>query len=168
MGQQTGFFTLEEDNRSLLAVPGMHAIPAELPTGSPVEPVAPLDFQRPEGLAVFYLLPAGVPPDAAVYEPMAAPGRSVLIPRKSAVIQFVTCRREGDAIDDGRIYFDTPRSNVWFGDVRRAYERLSRLIKRWPRTDRFRFFVGPTAAQGAQAHKLRLLHMGYELHPVDG
>jgi len=169
MGRQTGFFTLEEDERVLLRIceqHGMRAIPAEIPTGSAIEPEEPLTFERPPGALMFCLLPATVPISAAVFERMADPSRSVLMPHKSAALQFVPCRSEGRGLDDGRIYFDTPRVSPWFDNVRRDFERLSRFIKRWAPTDQFRFHVGPAAAAAVRAGQLHLKHARYELRPV--
>src|SRR5262249_53566897 len=104
------------------------------------------------------------PPEAAVYEQTVNPSESVLMPNKSAVMEFVTCRSEGGVIEDGRIYFDTPRSSPWFDEVRREFERLSRFIKRWQSTDRFRFHVGPAAVEAVRAGRLRLRHVGYDLY----
>jgi hypothetical protein len=167
MGRQTGFFTLPEDDRILLESceqRGIRAIPALIRTGALIGPMAPLAFKRPEGSGMFYLLPAGAPLEAAVYEPTDDPSHSVVMPHKSALLQFVTCRREGDAIADGRIYFDTRRPNRWYENVRRDFESLSRKIKSWPSTDRFRFHVGPTAAEAVRAGQLKLKNAGYELH----
>jgi hypothetical protein len=167
MGRQTGFFTLPEDDRILLGIcqqRGMRAVPAIIPTDTPIEPIPPLAFKQYPGIEMFFLIPAKAPLEAAVYERTEDPSKSVLMPHKSAVLQFVACRREGGAIADGRIYFDTRRPNRWFEDVRRDFESLSRKIKTWPSTGKFRFYVGPGAAESVRAGKLRLTNAGDELH----
>lgn len=167
MGRQTGFFTLPEDDRILLEIceqRGMRAIPALIRTNGPIEPMPPLAFKQQQGIGMFYLIPANTPLEAAVYEATNEPSQSVVMPHKSALLQFVTCRREGSVITDGRIYFDTRRPNRWFEDVRRDFDSLSRKIKSWPATDRSRFYIGPGAAEAVRAGKLKLTNAGYELH----
>jgi hypothetical protein len=166
MGRQTGFFTLEEDDQALLELSqkhGMRALPAEVDAGAEIVPAAPLAFDRPTAPMPFYLLPAEVPVDAVTYEPRTAVPRSMLMSRLSPAVQVLPCRREGDAIHDGRVYFDTDVTNPWSSAVRREFERLSRFMKRWPQTDRFHFRVGPAAAAAVRARRMRLVHVGYEL-----
>jgi hypothetical protein len=171
MGRQIGFFTLKVDDDALLDIAGQHgmrALPAEIPSGSPVEPTSASHVPRPDGRWVFYLLPAAAPLDAVTFEEMSDRSRSMLMPDKSPVIQYVTCNRDGNCISNGRIYFDTQRSNPWFDHARRDFERLSRQIKRWPLTDRFRFHVGPAAARTVSAGQLHLRHAVHELYIAEG
>jgi hypothetical protein len=170
MGRQIGFFTLREDDDILLGISdqnGMRAIPKVITTGAEVEPAAPLSFGRPDGRSVFYLLPAAAPLEAVVYEQTVDPSQAVLIPSKSAVVEFITSGKEGGSLHNGRIYFDTHRSNTWLNEVRRDFGRLGRVIKGWPSTDRFQFHIGPAAMEAVRSGGLHLRHMKHELHPAE-
>ena len=169
MGRQTGFFTVDSDDAMLLEIcegRGMSAIPKILESGiSSPEPTTPLSFTRTPG-TVFYLLPSGAAAKDAVYEP-TDDGRLVLIPHQSPVVEFATCRRDDDWIENGRIYFAATKTASPFDAARKEFESLSRRVKKWVPADRFRFYIGPGALDAVRTGKLRLRHMKYELHPAE-
>jgi hypothetical protein len=78
------------------------------------------------------------------------------------LIAFSRSPRDKSVIRNGRIYFEN-REDI---ETSKLYERLARFIRKWPKADRYRFYVGPHTAEASRAGVIRLMHHREELHPI--
>lgn len=169
MGLQIGFYAIGEDHWSLLEFAqkiDLVAIPAAIDTGEPVQPVPPMAFAIAGGQQSdpFYLLPGTLRPQDVLYERVTAtPSRSKVMTDASPVIQFKPSPYAGDQVYNGRCYFGMSREYIHYDLARTMYDKLARQIRKWARTDRHRFYVGPYTAKQAHAGQIRLMHSQWEL-----
>lgn len=170
MGRQKGFYAVDEDQRALLKFceeSGLLAVPYLTPLGSTPRPVPLAAFQPPADQRYFYLVPADAPPDSLRFKPMADGRLQRVDDYESPAFQYSPSRQRDDVLEAGRIYLFTNPHGSGFATTRRAYDRLARWLGRWIETDRFHYRVGPAAAEGVRARRLRLMSGAHELGLAD-
>jgi hypothetical protein len=172
MGQQIGFYAIEEDYISLLQFAqeiGLRAIPELVSTDADgdaeaVEKIQTIDFHIPEGQTFFYLLPDSFATVEAFYEQLPSePWLAKLMPYNSPVIEFTPCSYEGNKVYDGRFFFGTERDDPRYPVVQKMYNRLVRYVRKWARAGQTRFYVGPHTAELARNNRIHLMHNLVEL-----
>jgi hypothetical protein len=171
MGQQTGFFAVEEDLRLLLdhaQRAGMLALPSIVPTETydtdGISGVPPLEYRGASESGAFYLVPESMPIVEAFYHELPGdPSGSMLASQVSPVIQVVPSQIRDGELSNGRIYFGLAQADRRYPVAHKAYERLTRFLREWDKTDQFRFHVGPRTAELAREGRIRLKHHNSEL-----
>lgn len=159
MGQQTGFFAIEDDYRALLEYfqeGELLAVTYLIPVGEAAQLVPPLEYRLPEDQRFFYLVPAGVPREALRYCTVADGVRQRIDESESAGIEVKPSPRREHTILPGRIYYATERHLPWFDATKRAYNRLARYLGKWDKTEPFGFRVGPSTAEAVRAGRVQL------------
>jgi hypothetical protein len=163
MSLQTGYYAVDTDEAELLSWAeelGMRALPYRAPTDAVddglVEAVLPTHLAATSHGHTFYLLPAGLAPVEAVLPPV--PGRenvSCLDDVNSPVIEFRPSQRSGSDISAGRVYLGQNSADTLHPVVRKAYDALTRRLRKWPTVGRYR--VGPKTLAEARTGAVRLM-----------
>jgi len=170
MGRHVSFYAIECDYVSLLRAAqnfGLLAIPRIVPTVvydlGQVEAVAPLAFQFEAGSDVFYLVPQEIPIVEVFYRPMRRdPSLSLLMPHVSPVIECSPCHRQGKKLYHSRLYINAPHNDPWSPLVYKAYKRLTRHIRKWPKVEKSTH-VGPVTFDRVRNGDARLMVFSHEL-----
>jgi hypothetical protein len=169
MGRQVEFCADSADSQDLLEMleeKGFLALPELAPSDTIPDGVPPTRMRssRKTGETFFYLVPPGVSYANAFYhERSQHPQQSMLMPWSNPVIEFSPSRRNGDAINAGRIYFATDRQHPNYALTRKGYELIARFLNKWARADKYRARVGPHTVQEVKAGRVRLSRHGEEL-----
>ncbi len=166
MGQQVGFYAIDKDYDAFIQFireSGFLGVPEIIPSdslsqGLPLEKLAYAD--RP----FFYLIPEEVSAAEAFYKELSDdPHSSKLLVHVSPVIELQPCKRQGDAIYDGRIYIGLGKEDRYYDLLLKKYRKLARYVRKWDRTDQFSFCVGPHTAEMAKEGQIKLMHHQIEL-----
>lgn len=167
LGQQVGFYMVGEDESYFLQFAeqiGLKAIPAVINTGESVGPLAPTEFLMSAEQDAFFLLPETLTTENVLYQKVTPnPSRSILMTDASPAIEFMPSPREGELLFNGRIYFGMDKDYINYREAKKRYDQLARQVRKWPRTDKFNFHVGPRAAELARQGQLHLMHFKREL-----
>lgn len=173
MGQQVGFYIDKEDSKLLLGLAediGFLALPEIVihdPEETNIETSSPTKFVIPEGQDYFYLLPKTFSVVEAFYEELTStPLVWKLMDHKSPVVQLKLCPQLDHQIYNGRIYLNTELNDVRYSIVKERYSSLANCIRKWEKTDRFGFYVGPHTANSVREGDIVLKHFRHELKVV--
>jgi hypothetical protein len=165
VGSQVGFFADRKDFGDLLAVAqeiGLLVVPRCIERGTRPAAISPSELRGTD--AIFGLFVGGTTTKHLVYEELPKPEReSMLISRNSPVIEVMKCMTKRGSIANGRIYFNTSKHVAHYEEIRKAYERLARHIRKWDKTARYRFYVGPHTTMEVRTGRLKLDHLGEQL-----
>lgn len=161
MGKQINFFMAKADLAEFLvslSELGFWVVPRVKAADAVPEKVA-LTAVPSSGTSHLYLVPAELSPVEAMYhEAPTEPDKEVLSLRHSPVLEFALPTDEDRELRDGRVYFQTERSLTHYKVVQTAFNKVARLISKWPKTKKYGFYVGPVAASNVRAGRSRLLH----------
>jgi hypothetical protein len=170
VGKQVNFYVIEKEYVTLLRFIqdlGLLALPrvvsTELYDLGQIEAVSPSQFQLEIGEGMFYLVPQDIPVVEVFYKQMRRdPSRSFLLPHVSPVIEFGPCRREGKKLYHNRLYIDAPRDDPWSSLVYKAYDKLARHIRKWPKVGKSAY-VGPATFDLAKNEQIYLMVFSQQL-----
>jgi hypothetical protein len=166
MGKQIRFFMAEWDLAGFvdaLRKIGFWSVPRVLPTDAVPERISIADVDL-GATSHLYLVPAELAPVEAMYDDAPSePGKEVLNLRKSPVLEFAVPQQDGTELREGRIFMQTAPSHPLYRHAEAAFRKLSQLVGKWPKTDKYDFRVGPHAARMQREGKARLVHFNIEL-----
>jgi hypothetical protein len=171
VSHQIGFYTIDDDETALCQRAeevGLVAIPEYVPTDTTPKPTPPTKLAADKGARGWYLLPDTLAPVEAFYREVPSdPGQSRIMGQASPVIQFLRSPCDGRCVYNGRLYLATAHDDPRYPAVKKTYDQLVRFVRKWTRTDRFGFYVGPRTAEMARRGEIRLMHHQIELIVAD-
>lgn len=170
MSKQIGFYAVEEDHQFLLKLAeqaDLCAIPKKSLVNTTVIPVSPTQFQVLDEEDSFYLLPKALTIGDVLYSPMpTTPSYQILLARVSPVIQFNICSKQNNKVYNGRFYLNLEQNDANYSLLEEKYKSLERQIRKWARTDQFRFYVGPQTIKLVLTGEVHLMHHLVELKVI--
>lgn len=170
MGQQVGFYANSEDSINLLEKAenlGLVGIPAIIyndPEEVIIDSFSPQNFGCSSEQDCFYLIPDTLSTVEAFYEEIDSDVPTWrLMDYVSPVIQFKPSLQKDNCINNGRIYFNMESDDPRYLIVEKKYIAFSKIIRKWRKTDRFGFHVGPNTAEMATHGEIILKHLRHDL-----
>ncbi len=161
MTTQVNLFTLAEDMRLILLASeeeGARAFPIIAPIDDTPNPSMPSQYADTLTGDSFVLLPATLSVVEIFYTQLrneAAHGQ--VDDFNSPVIVVKSSRLEQGAISNGRIFLGNDPTDPRHAPVKKLFNQLSKIIKKWEKT-KFNIFVGPETARQVRSGKLTLKH----------
>jgi hypothetical protein len=169
MGLQIGFYAIEKDHDTLLQLAeekGLVALPELIPVNAKPKAYAPTEFKLPDGQSRFYLLASDIQVDDSFYgRTQYDPSQAVLLNRTVPIIEFTPSTRKKDEVEPGRLYIAMEKDDRYYSIVRKKYDLLAREVRKWARTDQFRFYVGPHTAELTKDGTVDLMWGRHRLKP---
>lgn len=169
MGRQVGFFVNRQDLHSLLLKSeeaGLRAVQQMFPDRAEIESVPPTLFVLPESQDRLYLMPGEFQTSMLKRKTVWWNGSNMIkiLLADNPVIEFIPSPYKNYIVGPpGRIYFNLLKEDARYDLVMKQYNRLARYIRKWPYTDKFRYYVGPRTSEEVRAGRLKLMYHRLEL-----
>lgn len=161
MSKQVSFFASKADLlelHQLMVEDGFWLVPRQTSTEAH-PPAVKLCDQAFSEFGQIHLLPDDLAVVEAMYVPSSNnPSVDVLSIRTSPVIIYNIPAHDDGVLREGRYYFAMEKDHSLWTFANRRFVRLAKIVKKWRKTDRFRFQVGPDACRLVEQGLAELWH----------
>lgn len=168
MGQQTGFYATSKDYEIVLQrieELGLICVPRAVRPGASVVFSHAKNFVLAKNHPSYYVLPQELcAEDLAFLDLAVNPPMLRVNPHSSPAIEVAPCPMKEGALQNGRIHLALSPDHYLYSTLVKKYNQLVTPIRKWAKTDKFGFYVGPDASATASRGGIKLMHHIRELH----
>jgi hypothetical protein len=163
MGQQVRFFLADPEWRDFIGIirdQGFRIYPTTVSSAGKQAEVATASLLTRTKAAQPYvfLIPEGVTLEDAMK--VHNDEEHARIEYSGPVLELSPGKHVEKMVEPGRVYFSTPRGHSQYAIVLKAYQRLARVMQKWPKTTEFRLRVGPETTKAVEAKTITITEYG--------